>query len=287
MYPNLFLKTFWRSEFRPQVFVAMSYADACQKRFDEVIAPAIESITVSGIQLKPYRVDLSKSGDSILTDIIDGIAHSEMFLADISTVGHDSKTGIAYRNGNVMYEVGLAVACRQAAELLLIRDDKDKFLFDVSTIPHKNIDFTDVASARAELKEELMQRLKERDYINDNRIKIAIATLTADEKIVLETFVKHSPEQGFGFKNDGSVNFLAMAAMPRLLDKQLVKTIAAADDGQPVYAWTRLGYDVAKKLNILLPQVEWTKKSSVASSNKLPSEPQDPFLYLPSFVERK
>jgi len=287
MYPNLFLKTFWLPEFRPQIFVAMSFADADKKRFEEVIAPTIESITVNGIQLKPYRVDLSKSGDSILTDIIDGIAHSEMFLADISTVGHDSKTGLAYRNGNVMYEVGLAVACRQAAELLLIRDDRDKFLFDVSTIPHKNIDFTDAISARVELKEALVQRLKERDYINDTRIKIAISTLTADEKVVLESFAKHPPKCGFGFPNSGRINFLAMAAMPRLLDKQLVKTIAIADDGQPVYDWTRLGYEVAKKLNILLPQVKWTQETSVSSREKSLSEAQASFHYQPSFVERK
>ena len=65
--------------------------------------------------VKPLRVDLSKTGDiSILTDIMDGIAHSEMFLADISSTGYDSKTAEPYRNGNVMYEVGLAVACLQA-----------------------------------------------------------------------------------------------------------------------------------------------------------------------------
>ena len=29
-----------------------------------------------------------------------------MILADVSSVGKDSKTGDSYRNGNVMYEVG-------------------------------------------------------------------------------------------------------------------------------------------------------------------------------------
>jgi len=78
------------------------------------------------VNLEPLRVDVSKTGDSVLTDIIDGIAHCEMILADVSAIGYDSKTGDPYRNGNVMYEVGLAVAARQPSEVLLIQDDKYK-----------------------------------------------------------------------------------------------------------------------------------------------------------------
>ena len=120
MFPNAYLKSLWQMSVRPQVFVAMSFADIYKRRFDEVIAPAITGIQAYGRRLEPFRVDFSKSGDSILTDIMDGIAHCQMFLADVSIIGHDSKTGHAYRNGNVMYEVGLAVACRQPTEILLI-----------------------------------------------------------------------------------------------------------------------------------------------------------------------
>ena len=71
MHPRVFLETFWRLELRPQVFVAMSFASEYNKRFEEVIAPAIRSIQVGGVTLQPYRVDISKSGDSILTDIME------------------------------------------------------------------------------------------------------------------------------------------------------------------------------------------------------------------------
>ncbi|MEP6932569.1 MAG: hypothetical protein ABI988_01295, partial [Nitrospirota bacterium] len=87
MHPQAFLKTFWRMEFRPQVFVAMSFAPQYQSRYDSVIAPAIDRVIHGTERLKPYRVDLSKSGDSILTDIVDGIAHSQLVLADVSTIG--------------------------------------------------------------------------------------------------------------------------------------------------------------------------------------------------------
>lgn len=81
MHPQAFLKTFWRMELRPQVFVAMSFASQYQSRYDSVIAPAISSLTYGTERLKPYRVDLSKSGDSILTDMWTGLRiHSSFSL---------------------------------------------------------------------------------------------------------------------------------------------------------------------------------------------------------------
>ena len=181
MHPNAFLKTFWRLEKKPQIFVAMSFSAEYQTRYERVIAPAITSLQVNGKQLTPYRVDASKSGDSILTDIVDGIAHAQMVLADVSSIGKDSKSGNAYRNGNVMYEVGIALACRQPSDVLLIRDDKDKFLFDVSTVPHMHLDFVDTEEARASLTRELLARLREQKHLTDARVKLAVTSLTNQE----------------------------------------------------------------------------------------------------------
>src|SRR5205823_3594933 len=103
LHPNVFLNTFWQLELKPQVFVAMSFDPRYQSRFDNVISPAIRSILIDNIPLQPYRVDLSKTGDSILTEINNGIAHSRLILADVSTIGRDSSTGHTYRNSNVMY----------------------------------------------------------------------------------------------------------------------------------------------------------------------------------------
>lgn len=46
MHPQSYLKTFWRLELRPQVFVAMSFAPQYTNRFKQVIAPAIRSLIV-------------------------------------------------------------------------------------------------------------------------------------------------------------------------------------------------------------------------------------------------
>lgn len=194
MHPQLFLKTFWRMELKPWIFVVMSFGEQYESRFSNIIAPAINSINFDGLRFTPYRVDLSMSGDSILTDIIDGIAHSQLILADVSSVGKDAETGMAYRNGNVMYEVGLALACRQSSEVLLVRDDRDDFLFDVSTIPHMNVDFTKSKSAITNLRRALIERLKEQKYINDARVQLAIAGLSHIEFKMLKEIAEFPPK---------------------------------------------------------------------------------------------
>lgn len=234
-------------ELKPQVFVAMSFAPQYKSRYDTIIAPAIESIVINNnVALKAYRVDTSKSGDSILTDIMDGIAHSQMVLADVSTFGSDSVTQQPYRNGNVMYEVGIALACRQPQEVLLIRDDSDSFLFDVSTIPHMTIDFGRIQEARKLLQDELIARLRESSYVSDARVKLAIAGLSAEELTVLKQVADYAPGTVWGRKDTGSVDFFAMASTPRLLDKGLIKLEGRFVEGHPAYHLTPLGMVVAK-----------------------------------------
>lgn len=221
------------------------FAPDYQRRFDEVIAPAICSIQLpTGIVLQPYRVDISKSGDSILTDIMDGIAHSQLILADVSTIGNDSRTGLRYRNGNVMYEVGLALACRQSSEVLLVRDDEDKFLFDVSTIPHKKIDFTDVENAKDILSEELRERLKEQRYVNDSRVELAMAQLSPLDVLLLRQFAT-DPDQDYQI----TITPDNVVSISRLLDKQLIMTHNLSQAGGAVpYALTSFGKAVVERV---------------------------------------
>ena len=241
----------------------MSFSTHYTQRFDEVIAPAIRGITVNGNNLEPCRVDLSKSGDSILTEINDGIAHSRMVLADVSSMGHDAVTGHPYRNGNVMYEVGIALSCRLPHEVLLIRDDDDKFLFDVSTIPHKRIDFTDVRKARAELQEELISRLREANYVNDARVQIAIAGLSGGEMMLLKHLASLPANKAYGRgKNYDAID---LVAIPRLLDKELIRVVGQFDEeGLPGYQPTPLGYVVTRLVAAGLPQLKSEGSSSPA-----------------------
>jgi len=237
VHPQLFLRTYWRMELRPQVFVAMSLAECYQSRFDDVIAPAIRSASIDGANLEPYRVDLSKTGDSILTDIMDGIAHSQLVLADVSSCGNDPATRKAHRNCNVMYEVGLALACRQPSEVLLIRDDRDEFLFDVSTIPHMTLDFCDKETAIAKLSDALRARIEERRHEDDLRVRLGLATLTHQEAVALAYFA--------GYGKPWSTGYSESVFVPRLLDKGLLTWVGRFGEKE-TYRPTPLGYVVAR-----------------------------------------
>jgi hypothetical protein len=254
MHPQAFLRTYWRLDLRPQVFVAMSFDPRYQSRFDQVIAPAISRVIHAGKALLPYRVDLSKTGDSILTDIVDGIAHSQLVLADVSSIGKDSVSGLPYRNANVLYEVGIALACRQPSEVLLIRDDEDKFLFDVSSIPHMKVNFTDERTAVNAIAGALTERLRERTLVQDARVSLAIAGLTNDELEMLKTIAEYGDDAVWGRPNTGSVDFFAMAALPRLLDKNLIRVAGVFEEGHPAYAATELGRVVARLVKSNLRQ---------------------------------
>ncbi len=114
------------------VFIAMSFDPRFDARWRNVIAPAVGRLSVNDKPLEPVRVDTRNISDSILTEILSGVANSRLVFADITTIGHLDGTPI--RNGNVMYEVGLAQAVRLPEEVILFRSDDDPLLFDTSTI---------------------------------------------------------------------------------------------------------------------------------------------------------
>lgn len=270
MHPNAYLRTFWQLDAKPQIFVAMSFSEEYLARYENVIAPAIASILIGGSALAPYRVDSSKSGDSILTDIIDGVAHSRMVLADVSSVGKDSKTGRSYRNGNVMYEVGIALACRQPADVLLLRDDTDNFLFDVSTVPHMHLDFVDIGKARLALQTELIARLREQNFVADARVRLAVASLSNQELILLSELEATPEGQVRGWNVGGTVLSTYEAAVMRLLDKRLVTLEGKFPEGYPGYRLTQLGRVVATHVKSGLPQVQ--PQPSPVLANAQPSK---------------
>ena len=74
--------------------------------FNEVIAPVAEEFG--------YRAEIAihdKSPGIVTERIVTKLIEADLVIVDLH--GH---------NGNVMYEVGLALACRHSSEVLLIRD---------------------------------------------------------------------------------------------------------------------------------------------------------------------
>ena len=270
MHPQAFLKTFWRLELRPQVFVAMSFDSAYASRFRDVIEPAIRAVQVGGVSLEPCRVDISKSGDSILTEIVDGIAHSQMVLADVSTVGRDAvNTSRSYRNANVMYEVGIALACRQPSEVLLIRDDDDPFLFDVSVVPHLRLNFAEVDAARASLTQELVARLDERRLVNDARVRLAVDSIGFQEMQVLEK----QRDYGADVVWRPTTGSLWAPCVTRLLDKGIIVLAGKSMEGDAAYRYTELGLAVKALACRGLQRFEFTVPDAVDQSGPVSDGP--------------
>lgn len=261
MHPNAFLTTLWRAEIKEQLFVAMSFAPRFLARYEEIIRPAIEDEPIAGTKLSAYRVDNSKTGDSILTDIVNGIAHSRLVLADVSVIDEGRYTEVPIRSGNVMYEVGVALACRNSSEVLLIRDDEKEFLFDVSTIPHLKIDFSDSEAAIKTLRSAIAERLMEINLLQDARIRIAVSSLTQDETRILNELVKLPPDRARNFEKQtiGQPSIPDARGLDGLLAKGCIKSVAVNTESRVVfYALTPFGYALAQAADELLLKIQPT-----------------------------
>ena len=107
---------------KDRIFVAMSFSKQFNNRWENVIEPSIRKAN-----FEPHRVDVSRISDSVITEILDGVSNCRLVFADVTTMDGS-------RNGNVMYEVGLAHALRQPEEVLLFRSDDDNIPFDLANV---------------------------------------------------------------------------------------------------------------------------------------------------------
>ncbi len=114
------------------VFVGMSFDPRFDRRWNDVIVPAISNVALGDRTLLAHRIDLSQRGDSILSEILDEVARCRLVFADITTIG--VLAGQTVRNANVLYEVGLAHSVRLPEEVILVRSDNDSLPFDVANV---------------------------------------------------------------------------------------------------------------------------------------------------------
>lgn len=244
MHPRAFLDGFWRNDMAEEVFVAMAFDPAYEPRWD-IFKAAIEDEPLHGRTLRAVRVDYRRTGDSILTEIANGIAHAQLILADISTIHRWEEDGKrkSTRNGNVMYEVGLALACRQPVEVILIRDDNDHIVFDVSPIPVLRFDPMDIPGSASLIRHSLIDRLMERDLAKDLRVTQVLESLSQFEINLLRS---NAQVDLLAWPGSSLPAAVAMA-LPRLLDKRVLRLAKLAANDQPdIYAWTTLGRVIAR-----------------------------------------
>ena len=167
-----------------RVFVAMSFDPRFDLRWRNVLAPAIASLESEKQQLEPYRVDLSKASDAILTDVLAGIGDSHCVVADITAL--DEFDGLPLRNPNVLYEVGIAHAVRPPEEVVLFRSDDFHLNFDVAGVRvHSYSPDANVGEARSKVAETIVASLAALDARRRATLRIAGERLTLPAMFLL------------------------------------------------------------------------------------------------------
>ena len=176
MYPRESFDTYWRGDLKNEVFVIMSFADEFQPVWDQAIRPAIEKDTDGN----PFahRVDATVLAGSIITEILDGLAHAKLVFAEISVSPSGAWEG--QRNGNAMYELGLAHALRRPQELVVVRSDHEEINFDIAAIKIQGYDPSDLSAARLKFSQLLNDGLKQIDQTKHLQADQAEERLDAD-----------------------------------------------------------------------------------------------------------
>lgn len=178
LHPHAFYSSLFDRNKRDEVFVIMSFAAEFEARWHDVICPMIEA----DLNLIANRVDYNLSGESILYDILDGIANARLVIADITSTDMTDSSGTTWpqRNGNVMWELGVAHSMRLPDEVIIVRSDNEPSIFDLTQFRAFQYDPLDVISARHILRTLAEDRLRSIDQTKHRKVREAIDSLDAD-----------------------------------------------------------------------------------------------------------
>lgn len=161
------------------VFVAMPFL-GFDARWNNVIQPAISEVQFDDKPLKAHRVDLTVKSDSIMAEVVTHIARSRLVLADVSTIGW-TRTRFRkvrpVRNGNVLYELGIAHASRLPEEVIVIRSDTDPIDFDLAGVRVHHYDPDERLAAVTTLKHLVTEALKAVDLRRNVAVQRALMSL--------------------------------------------------------------------------------------------------------------
>lgn len=246
MHPRDFLDSYWRAGTRDSAFIAMPFHSEFSPIWIDALRPAIEQ----DLQpvLKAERVDASILSGSIIMDILDGIAHSKVVVADISVAQEGRWKG--QRNGNVMYEVGLAHASRQSTEVLLLRSDSEDINFDLAGIRVHSYERGDIAASRERFARLIAETLAQIDHTKGLQVQKVVDALDADALEYIKSWGKspgfHVPEPGS--MGGALLSITKAAALSRLQSLGVVRCDPAHTSGRPAFFWTEFGKAVVARV---------------------------------------
>ena len=255
MHPRDYHDTYWRTDLRNEVFVAMSFESEFQNAWKCSIEPAV--LAASNGALKPVRIDATTlTGDTVLR-ILDGISNCRLVFVDISIQRSGRWAG--QRNGNVMYELGLAHAWRQSAEVIMVRNDSDPINFDVQNMFVHNYSSSDLHSAKSRFQELIDSSLKEIDLTKSLKVEKAVQGL---DHILLKFMQDYASHEYFACGSypamDGSdtpvsalrADFLHTHAIDRLLNLGILITDVHGAEGRYAFHWSSFGKAVLRRIGV-------------------------------------
>ena len=177
MYPLTYFNLFPPFPRKPRAFVAMSFDDEFTPRWRDVLAPALRGLSHNGVEVEPFRIDLSSTSDAILTEILESISDSLVIVADISSVAELNRKPV--RNANVMYEVGLAHAVRLPEEVVLLRSDDHQLDFDIAGVRvHPYSPDADPDKAKEFVRDTVLKSLQALEARRRTGVRVAVQQLT-------------------------------------------------------------------------------------------------------------
>lgn len=293
MYPSEYYSLYPPFPRQDQIFVAISFSGAFRFRWENVIEPAVSRVAINDKELKAHRVDMKIVSDSILTEILTGISRSRLVIADITTIGRVDDRPV--RNGNVLYEVGLAQAVRLPEEVLLFRSDDDPLLFDVSNIRVNSYDPDNEPEKAQEIViDAIMSAFKEIDLKKHLTVQRLAETLDYPSWLTLvvahtQNGISHPKQKTMpqvlgSFSQSRAISrLLEIGALKAQFQKVTPRTLAKSDDSEDAgllmrYESTELGAAIfnyaSNELGILEPEMieyfeeKYSNKGTTLNSNK-------------------
>lgn len=219
MYPAELLNLFPPFPKTNMVFVAMSFDPKFNSRWDKVLLPAVSRVGANGEEkLFAHRVDLAIKNDSLITEIVKNISECRLFIGDISTIGFNGNANKPIRNSNVLYEIGIAHACRLPEEVILLRSDDDQLDFDISGVRVHRYDPDNLEDAIELVTNLTSQALKSID--DRKRISVESATKSLDVTMfyLLQESITNIPHPSTNTMGEVLSNTERISAINRLLN---------------------------------------------------------------------
>lgn len=228
MYPAELLNLFPPFPKSNMVFVAISFDPQFNSRWTEVLLPAVSKVLINNEALFAHKVNLASKNDSLITEIVKNISECRLFIGDISTIGYLPITGTTnkpIRNSNVLYEVGLAHACRLPEEVILLRSDNDQLDFDISGVRVHQYNPDNLEGSIEIVVNLVVQALKSID--DRKRISVENATKSLDVTMyfLLQESISDIPHPSTRTMREVMSNTERITAINRLLSLGMFETV--------------------------------------------------------------